>query len=488
MMEYTIKFNQIAHNLTDFRSIEIEALHAYQFEKIALIGANGTGKTTILNMINQTIKPDLGTIEVNGEMQYFKQLSMDIDSDFNQLKGDVLSQLNLPMHTTDKMSGGEKAKYKLANIISNYSPILLLDEPTNHLDKNGIDYLADTLKYYYGTLIMVTHNRALIDDIVDKIWEIQNDGTIRVFKGNYSQYHAQLEQEYIEHSRQYQQYQSEKTRLTKASEEKHKQAQKYGKATSKQKNKSIKPDRYSASKQKDTVEKAAQKQAKHIEKRLEQIEEIERHKQQYDFQFPQSKVYEVHNNYPIIAQNFTLTREGIPLLNDTRFQIPYGCNIAIIGDNGVGKTSLFEAIYHQEKGIDCSPKVRMAYYRQLSYEAMRDVSLLQFLMEETDTQEHFARAILNNLGLNEALERSCKVLSGGERTKLSLAVLFSTKANMLILDEPTNFLDIKTLEALELFMNAYPGIILFTSHDAKFVENVADKKWELTKQSIYDVT
>lgn len=177
MMEYTIKFNQIAHNLTDFRSIEIEALHAYQFEKIALIGANGTGKTTILNMINQTIKPDLGTIEVNGEMQYFKQLSMDIDSDFNQLKGDVLSQLNLPMHTTDKMSGGEKAKYKLANIISNYSPILLLDEPTNHLDKNGIDYLADTLKYYYGTLIMVTHNRALIDDIVDTIWEIQNDGT-----------------------------------------------------------------------------------------------------------------------------------------------------------------------------------------------------------------------------------------------------------------------------------------------------------------------
>ena len=109
-------------------------------------------------------------------------------------------------------------------------------------------------------------------------------------------------------------------------------------------------------------------------------------------------------------------------------------------------------------------------------------------MDETDSSESFSRAILNNLGLNEALDRSCNVLSGGERTKLSLAVLFSTKANMLILDEPTNFLDIKTLEALEMFMNKYPGIILFTSHDTRFVKHVSDKKWELTGQSIHDIT
>jgi len=130
----------------------------------------------------------------------------------------------------------------------------------------------------------------------------------------------------------------------------------------------------------------------------------------------------------------------------------------------------------------------MAYYRQLAYEEMRDVTLLQYLMRKNDSTESFSRAILNNLGLNEALNRSCKVLSGGERTKLSLAVLFSTKANMLILDEPTNFLDIKTLEALELFMNKYPGSILFTSHDTRFIEHVSDKKWKLTEQSIYDIT
>ncbi|MFH4934306.1 ABC-F type ribosomal protection protein Msr(A) [Staphylococcus cohnii] len=488
MEKYTIKFNQVKHKLTDFRSLNIENLYAYQFEKIALIGGNGTGKTTLLNMIAQKTKPESGTVETDGEIQYFEQLNMDVENDFNTLDGSLMSELHIPMHTTDSMSGGEKAKYKLANVISDYSPILLLDEPTNHLDKIGKDYLNNILKYYYGTLIIVSHDRALIDQIADTIWDIQEDGTIRVFKGSYTQYQNQYEQEQLEQQRQYEQYVSEKQRLSQASKAKRNQAQQMAQASSKQKNKSIAPDRLSASKQKGTVEKAAQKQAKHIEKRMEHLEEVEKPQSYHEFNFPQNKIYDIHNNYPIIAQNLTLVKGSQKLLTQVRFQIPYGKNIALVGANGAGKTTLLEAIYHQIEGIDCSPKVQMAYYRQLAYEDMRDVSLLQYLMDETDSSESFSRAILNNLGLNEALERSCNVLSGGERTKLSLAVLFSTKANMLILDEPTNFLDIKTLEALEVFMNKYPGIILFTSHDRRFVEHVADKKWELTEQFIYDIT
>ena len=154
-------------------------------------------------------KPESGTVETVGEIQYFEQLNMDVENDFNTLDGSLMSELHIPMHTTDSMSGGEKAKYKLANVISNYSPILLLDEPTNHLDKIGKDYLKNILKYYYGTLIIVSHDRALIDQIADTIWDIQEDGTIRVFKGNYTQYQNQYEQEQLEQQRQYEQYISE---------------------------------------------------------------------------------------------------------------------------------------------------------------------------------------------------------------------------------------------------------------------------------------
>ncbi|MCY1038372.1 ABC-F type ribosomal protection protein [Staphylococcus nepalensis] len=488
MEQYTIKLHQINQSLTDTRFLKIENLYAYQFEKIGVIGNNGTGKTTLLNMITQPSLVEKGSVDVKEEIQYFKQIDTPENIEINTLDGSILSELQLPMAEIGKMSGGEKAKYKLATVISNYSPILLLDEPTNHLDYASVDYLIQTLKFYYGTLIIVSHDRDVLDEVVDTIWDIQNDGTIRVFKGNYSQYERQLELENMEQQRQYDNYINEKKRLAHASDNKRKKAQQIQTASAKHKSKSMSPDRLSGSKQKDTVEKATQKQAKHIEKRMAQLEKIEKPQAENQFQFPHSKIYDVHNHYPIVAQDLNIIKEGNNILSHARFQIPYAKNIAIIGENGSGKTSLFETIYQRDPSIDCSPKIEMAYYQQLSYQDMYDVPLLQYLIEKTGATSSFARAILNNLGLNEALDRSCVDLSGGERTKLSLAILFSTKANMLILDEPTNFLDIKIITALEQFMNKYPGIILFTSHDSNFIKNVADRKWQIKNKAVFDIT
>ncbi|MGF3993416.1 macrolide efflux ABC transporter Msr(A), partial [Staphylococcus aureus] len=147
--------------------------------------------------------------------------------------------------------------------------------------------LKKIIKYNYGTVSIVSDNRARIDQIADTMWDIQKDGTRRVFKGNDTQYKNQYEQEQLEQQRQYEQYIREKQRLSQASKAKRNQAQQRAQATSKQKNKSIAPDRISASKQKDTVEKAAQKQAKHIEKRMEHLEEDEKPQSYHEFNSPQ---------------------------------------------------------------------------------------------------------------------------------------------------------------------------------------------------------
>lgn len=237
MEQYTIKLHQINQSLTDTRFLKIENLYAYQFEKIGVIGNNGTGKTTLLNMITQPSLVEKGSVDVKEEIQYFKQIDTPENIEINTLDGSILSELQLPMAEIGKMSGGEKAKYKLATVISNYSPILLLDEPTNHLDYASVDYLIQTLKFYYGTLIIVSHDRDVLDEVVDTIWDIQNDGTIRVFKGNYSQYERQLGLENMEKQRQYDNYINEKKRLAHASDNKRKKAQQIQTASAKHKSK-----------------------------------------------------------------------------------------------------------------------------------------------------------------------------------------------------------------------------------------------------------
>ena len=181
MEQYTIKFNQINHKLTDLRSLNIGHLYAYQFEKIALIGGNGTGKTTLLNMIAQKTKPESGTVETVGEIQYFEQLNMDVENDFNTLDGSLMSELHIPMHTTDSMSGGEKAKYKLANVISNYSPILLLDEPTSAMDNISEFEVFSNLLDEKRTVITVAHRISTVRNF-DKIILMDNGEIVCIGK------------------------------------------------------------------------------------------------------------------------------------------------------------------------------------------------------------------------------------------------------------------------------------------------------------------
>ncbi len=192
--------------------------------------------------------------------------------------------------------------------------------------------------------------------------------------------------------------------------------------------------------------------------------------------------------YPIMGQNVQLERSGRTLLVNGDFQFSLGKKIAIVGENGSGKTTLLEHIRKQGEGILLSPKVSFQVYQQKGYQMTSEESIIRFVMRQTEFSESLVRSLLNHLGFaQETLTKPLCTLSGGEATRLTIALLFTKPSNVLLLDEPTNFIDMATIEALEKLMQIYPGTILFTSHDSYFVERTADEVYEIKGQKIKKV-
>lgn len=245
--------------------------------------------------------------------------------------------------------------------------------------------------------------------------------------------------------------------------------------SSKQRGKSIKPDRLSSSKQKDTVQKNLHKSAKAIEKRLDQLESVEATVKDRPIEFPPIEHLEMHNHFPIMGYNIQLQKGNKTLLDGANFQFPLGKTIAIVGPNGVGKSTLLNHILANGEGITLSPKVVFGVYQQLDYQLREETALLTYLLKYTEFEESLIRAILSKLGFEQSqLMTPLSRLSGGEATRVAMAEMFVKPSNVLILDEPTNFIDILTMKALEGFIQAYPGTILVTSHDQDFITNIAD--------------
>lgn len=479
-----LELRKIVKSYQQKEVLNIEHLAVSQNERIGIIGRNGQGKSTLLNIISGKIQPDQGSIQRAIDFQYYRQISEVDSSSYEKMDAALLAKLQVPQHDAQHFSGGEEARFRLAEIFSGYEMGLLLDEPTTHLDTDGVAFLIEELKYYYGTLLVVSHDRHLLDEVVEKIWEVE-DGQVTVYEGNYSAYLEQKEQMRLEQQRAYDQYTKEKDRLEKAAKKKQEQAQKLANVSAKQKKRNIKPDRLSSSKQKDTVQKAAHKAAKAIEKRAEQLDTVDALKQEKTIKFPVPQQLEMHNKFPIMGADVTIQKGEKLLLEAADFQFPLGKRIGIVGPNGSGKSSLLQHILTQGEGITLSPKVVFATYQQMDYKLAKEMDMLSYLAEDSEYQEPVLRAILNNLGFSQLeIRKSITNLSGGEATRLAVAKLFATPSNVLVLDEPTNFIDIQTIEALETLMQSYPGTILFTSHDEYFMNEIAEQIWAIEDKKL----
>ncbi|WP_125767881.1 ribosomal protection-like ABC-F family protein [Companilactobacillus furfuricola] len=483
MENLIIKFQDVSKTLGSRKVLSIPNLTVYENDRIGIIGKNGVGKSTLLKLISKELLPDTGHIQNQVDFTYYQQVA-NLNSDDPKLDGGLLSRFNVPQVGRHDLSGGEAAKYRLTQTLSNYSPGILLDEPTTHIDSSGVEILIEELRYYYATLLFVSHDRYFLDQLATKIWEI-SDGKIIEYPGNYSNYLQLKKAETIEQERKFENYQRDKQQLTESLAKKQAQVSRMSKVSAKQRKRNIKPDRYSSSKQKDTVQKNFQKTAKVLEGKLTRLESVSMPEKETKIRFTLPKSLLMHNPYPVMAEELTIKRGNKSILKDTSFQFPNGQKIAITGENAIGKTTLLNYIQESGAGITLSPKVKFSSYQQFAYQLKSDLSLLRFIEKRSDYQEPIIRSVLHNLDFTyqQALE-PVKKLSGGEATKIALALVFLRPANVLILDEPTSFIDLNTVIALQKFIKDYPGMVIFTSHDRYFVESVATKIYQMKDNKV----
>src|SRR5699024_9048148 len=201
--------------------LAIDRLHIHQFDRIGIVGKNGAGKSTLLKVIMGEVVPAEGTIISHVSPAYFEQIEPPTTE---EVDGEMLSRLGVS-DVYEHASGGEETRLKLAQLFSQYNEALLMDEPTRHLDEEGISFLTESLQYYYGALVLVSHDRQVLDDVVTKIWEV-HDGKITVYNGNYTAYEAAKKEEKETHIEAHESYMKEKARLQKAAAEKMQKANK----------------------------------------------------------------------------------------------------------------------------------------------------------------------------------------------------------------------------------------------------------------------
>ena len=498
------------------------SFHIEEREKAALIGNNGAGKTTLLRIIMEEISADSGQVviakdkkigylaqyqDIHGhhtiyeELMTTKQYILDMEDKIRSLEqemkyvaGDKLESLmnsytrlthqfelengyaykseivgvlkGLGFEEEDygkqieNLSGGQKTRVALGKLLISKPDILLLDEPTNHLDMESIAWLETYLLNYPGAVFIVSHDRYFLDKVVTKIVEIEA-AQMRMYEGNYSAYalkKAQLR------DAQYKAY------LNQQREIKHQEAV-ITKLRSFNREKSI-------------------KRAESRVKMLDKIQRIE-------------KPIKIDNQMRIsleprfISGNDVLTVEGLSkafpgqtLFTDINFEIKRGERVALIGNNGTGKTTILKilnGIVDADAGrFALGSKVQIGYYDPEHHVLHMEKTIFQEISDTypTLTETEIRNMLAAFLFTGDDVFKLISSLSGGERGRVSLAKLMLSEANFLILDEPTNHLDIASKEILEEALNSYTGTVLYVSHDRYFINQTATRIMDLTNQAI----
>ena len=363
----------------------------------------------------------------------------------------------------DKLSGGEKTRVNLARLILEDTDILLLDEPTNHLDLRATEWLEEYLEKFKGTVLTVSHDRYFLDKVVDRIIEIQ-EGRAEFYSGNYSFYAVEKERRYEEKLKQYEKEQAKIQQLEKAAEQ-------------------LRTWAYSG------MDKTF-KRAQSMEKRIERMRVTDRPKKERKMEVRFGE-REFRGDEVLTIKNLKKSFGDRTLFSDVNLEVAGGERIALLGDNGTGKSTLIKILMGEEEPdsgkLRLGPTVKIGYLPQIIHFSHPERNLVDTMLYDLDCTAQTARNRLAAFKFRgEDVFKPVSALSGGEQSRLRLCMLMDAKINLLILDEPTNHLDIQSREWIEEAVEEYEGNLLFVSHDRYFIERFASRIWLLEDGHITD--